>query len=552
GLSRWENGNFSTLTTADGLSDNSVTALYEDAQQTLWIGTSTGGLNCYAADAPPLAPPDGERAGMRRRFRAYTSRQGLFSDEIFEILEDDQGWLWMSCSQGVFRVRKRELTELDAGQRQTLSSLAYGKTDGMESSQCNGAGKPAGWKSRDGRLWFATSKGLVAVDPKSTKVNHLPPPVYIERVLADRKELPLSPGAFSPFPRSDLFRISDFGFRISVPPGRGELEFHYTALHLQAPEASRFKYQLEGVDVDWVEAGMRRQAYYNHLAPGRYRFRVLACNKDGVWNEQGAALDLELEPHWWQTWWWRGVLACLVIGGASGTARYLTRKRLQRKLELLERRHAIEQERGRIAKDIHDDLGSSLTRIMMLGERAEEGLAQPEEVGRHVRKIVTTARQTVQTMDEIVWAVNPENDTLEGLVQYISHYADEFFENTAVSCRLEMPVELPALMLPAEVRHDLFLVVKEAFHNVLKHAHASAVQVQVAVTGTTVEIRIEDNGCGFEVQQKPTTTSRKGNGLGNMGKRLAALGGQLDIFSAPGAGTRLKLRVELAPNRKLG
>jgi len=174
------------------------------------------------------------------------------------------------------------------------------------------------------------------------------------------------------------------------------LEFRYTTLNLQVPENSRFKHQLEGIDSDWVEAGGSRTAHYNNVYPGAYRFRVLACNKDGVWNLTGASLAIVLRPHVWQTWWWQGLAAFLVVGGATGAALYVARRRMRRKLELFEQRVAIEKERGRIAKDIHDDLGSSLTRIMMLGERAEEDLGRRENLAVHVGKIVSTARRTVQ------------------------------------------------------------------------------------------------------------------------------------------------------------
>ena len=206
---------------------------------------------------------------------------------------------------------------------------------------------------------------------------------------------------------------------------------------------------------------------------------------------------------------------------------------------MLEQRHAIEKERGRIAKDIHDDLGSSLTRILMLGERAEDGVGKPDDVAVHVGKIVTTARGTIQALDEIVWAVNPENDTLEGLVEYISHYADEFFENTPVRCRLEIPVQLPRFNLPAEVRHDLFLVVKEAFNNILKHSRASEVHVEVSAADATLEILIEDNGCGFDPQQASAAPERQWavqHAQTHRGPRRPVA-----FTSAPGQGTRLTI-----------
>lgn len=514
------------FTSLPGLNHKTVLALCEDAEQSLWIGTAHDGLLRY----------------HEGRLTAYTARQGLGSDEIFEILDDDHGWLWMSCSKGIFRVRKTELDALDSGKVASVTSLVYGRTDGLETTQCNGAAKPGSWKARDGRLWFATSRGLAAINPGTAKINTVPPPVFIEQILADRKPIKIE-SSQSPelSPRSASVASPATGHPppVTLPPGRGELEFHYTALNLQAPEESRFKYKLENVDGDWVDAGTRRTAHYNNVYPGDYTFRVLACNKDGVWNESGATLEFVLKPHFWQLGWLRASAGLLVVGFASGTARYVTRRRMQRKLRLLEQRHAIEKERGRIAKDIHDDLGSSLTRIMMLGERAEEGLANREQVGVHVGKIVSSARRTVQALDEIVWAVNPENDTLDGLVEYISHYADEFFENTKVSCRLEMPVQLPALPLSAEARHDLFLVVKEAFHNVLKHAGATEVSVRVGYTGNRVEIVVADNGCGFDPAQTPSV--RHGNGLGNMQKRLESLGGRLDLTSAPGQGTRLSI-----------
>ncbi|HEY2083571.1 MAG TPA: triple tyrosine motif-containing protein, partial [Verrucomicrobiae bacterium] len=493
-------------------SDDTVTAIYEDKDGVLWVGTANGGLNRL----------------RDKRFVSYTTKQGLFSDEIFSIEDDDEGWLWMSCSRGVFRVRKRDLDDYDAGRAKWISCIAYGKTDGMESPQCNGAGKPAVWKSRDGRLWFPTSKGVVSVDPRTMKVDHVPPSVYVDQVLVDQRPLALH-GAGNDAP-------------VHIPPGRGELEIRYTAISLSAAEKVRFKYKLEGIDANWLDAGGRRAAYYNNIPPGPYKFRVIACNKDGIWNEIGASLPFELEPHYWQTLWFRGLMVLLVVGGASGTALYATRRKMQRQLQALQQRHAIEKERGRIAKDIHDDLGSSLTRIMMLGERVEEELGKQKDVAPHISKIVSSARHTVQSLDEIVWAVNPENDTLNGLLEYIGHYADEFFENTSVNCRLELPVELPAFNLAAETRHNLFLVVKEALNNALKHSGATEVRVEVTVEKGQVQIRVEDNGCGFDMSNE---AAHRGNGLDNMRKRIESLGGQFEIVSAPQQGTSLKTVLKL-------
>jgi ligand-binding sensor domain-containing protein/signal transduction histidine kinase len=523
GLSRREKGSFVNFTTREGLSDNSVTALHEDAEHNLWIGTASGGLNRLKGD----------------RITVCTAQQGLFSDEVFELLEDDYGWLWMSCAKGIYRVRKRDLEALDQGQTKVITSIAYGKADGMAGTLCNGIAKPAGWKASDGRLWFCTTKGLVVVDP-NIKVNEQPPPVFIEQLIADQQQMSESMGRWVSGGSNPAYSAAH---PFIIPPGRGELEFDYTALDFQTPEQTRFKHKLEGVDSEWIDAGTRRVAHYNNIYPGQYCFRVMAGNSDGVWNEAGAALPILVQPHLWQTWWFRALAILAVLGAVSGTARYATQKRMQRKLELLQQQHAIEKERGRIAKDIHDDLGSSLTRIMMLGERVQEDIARPAELEVHAGKIVTSARATVQSLDEIVWAVNPENDTLDGLVGYLNQYANQFFQSTNVKCRLEMPARLSRLVLPAEVRHDLFLVVKEALNNVLKHAQAAEVRLRLAESATGVEIEIEDNGRGFE--PGAGRAGRRGNGLENMRKRMASLGGGFRLTSAPGQGTKLEFTVSV-------
>jgi signal transduction histidine kinase len=463
----------------------------------------------------------------------------LFSDEIYELLEDDYGWLWMSCSKGIFRVRKRDLDALDQGKTKVITSISYGKPDGMAGTLCNGIAKPAGWKASDGRLWFCTTKGLVVVDP-NIKVNERPPPVFIERLVADKQQVGEPSGRWVSGRSTPAYSTAH---PFVIPPGRGELEFDYTALDFQTPDQTRFKYRLEGVDSDWIDAGTRRVAHYNNIYPGGYCFRVIAGNSDGVWNEAGAALPILVQPHLWQTWWFRGLAVLAILGAVGGAARYTTQKRMQRKLEALERRHAVERERGRIAKDIHDDLGSSLTRIMMLGERTNEDIARPEELAVHAGKIVTSARAAVQALDEIVWAVNPENDTLDGLVGYLNQYATQFFESTSVKCRLEMPATLSRLVLPAEIRHDLFLVVKEAMNNVLKHAQATEVRVRMAESATGVEIEIEDNGRGFE--PGAGSAGRRGNGLENMRKRMEHLGGGFRLASTPGQGTKLEFAVSV-------
>jgi ligand-binding sensor domain-containing protein/signal transduction histidine kinase len=510
GLMRWRNGAIENLSGNGTFPSETVSALYADTKDNLWVGTLSRGLLRWRRD----------------HWDSFGTQDGLFSNEVLGITED-HGWLWLTSTKGIFRVRQHDLEGLNTDRKHVVPCIVYGKADGLESIVCAGKATPTVWKTADDRLCFATTIGLAIMNANDTAVNLSPPPVYIEQVEVDRE--PITAWGGQP---------------LTVPPSHGELDIRYTALDLRAAEKCRFKYRLDGIDSDWVDAETHRSAHYNKVAPGAYRFHVLACNKDGVWNETGTSLGLELRPHFWQTWWFRTLALAVLVGLTGGSARFVTQRKMQRKLELAERKHAIERERGRIAKDIHDDLGSSLTRIMLLGQRAESNLAEREKVGLYLKKIIHFSRDTIQAMDEIVWAVNPRNDNLDGLVGYLNEYAAQLFQDTNIRCRLQMPIT-SQLTLPSEVRHDLFLAFKEALNNVLRHSLASEVHVQVFHTDSTVNIIIDDNGCGFDPAQGQN--SRPGNGLRNMRKRLETLGGQMEIITRPGHGTKLQFTVRIAP-----
>jgi signal transduction histidine kinase len=245
-----------------------------------------------------------------------------------------------------------------------------------------------------------------------------------------------------------------------------------------------------------------------------------------------------------------GVLAVILVGAMLWA--FSLRRRVGAQTVIIRQkaqREAALEERARIARDIHDDVGSSLTFITMLGEQCREDIAKPPELAIHTEKIVSYARATVQALDEIVWAVNPQNDTLDALVGYLSQYASQFFEGTSVRCRLDVPEALSSLVLPAAVRHDLFLVVKEALNNVLKHARASEVTVAVSESAGLLEIAIEDNGRGFDAAT--SASSRRGDGLTNMPERMAKIGGGFSLASLPGQGTKLRLTAKLNGYRQV-
>jgi signal transduction histidine kinase len=329
---------------------------------------------------------------------------------------------------------------------------------------------------------------------------------------------------------------------VTIPPGGEELEIHYTALNFSAPELVRFKCWLEGHETSWSEAGDERVARYPKLPPGDYRFHVEACNEDNVWSGPDAAVvSITVQPQFWQTGWFRLAGVIFILGMVAASVRYISTQKLQRQLQLLQQRETLEKERARIARDLHDQLGANLTQVALLGEMAEADKDSPAEIESHAQQISQTARETTRSLDEIVWAVNPANDTLDGLVNYAGKYAQEYLALDGLRCRAELPAQLPAIPIPPEVRHNVFLAFKEAVHNVVKHAQATEARIRLRLESEKFILEIEDNGRGTGNQTAPQNR----NGLRNMKKRMDDIHGEFWIGKAPEKGTIVRLTVPI-------
>lgn len=352
GLRRFKSGEFTALTTQNGLSNDRVNALFESADGSLWITTSGGGLNRFK---------DG-------KFTAYLSSDGLFEDTVYAILEGGDGNFWISSNKGVFRVGKKELDDFAEGRIRSILCIAYGVADGMRNQECNGGRQPAGWKTSDGILWFPTMKGLVSIDPKNIQINRRPPPVLIELILINSRQI--TPSA-----------------NPQLPPGKGELEFHYTALSYRAPERVKFRYRLQGYQEEWQDAGTRRTAYYTNIPPGPLRFQVIACNEDGIWNETGAVFEFYLKPHFYQTTWFYGACILGFIGlGAAGYGLRARQIKIQSKklVHLVnERTEELQQEIAE-RKRIAEELENSLSMVRTTLESTADGMLVVDREGKIV------------------------------------------------------------------------------------------------------------------------------------------------------------------------
>ena len=307
----------------------------------------------------------------------------------------------------------------------------------------------------------------------------------------------------------------------------------------------------DSLELHWNEMysigwGGIREASYTYLPPGEYRFRVKAVTETGEGTGEVTSLAITVVPRFWKTNWFLGGTAVVAVGTLLAGVRYLTWRKLQSRLEIHERQRAIERERARIARDLHDDLGANLTQIALLSELAKADLAQPELARTHLNQIFTSAGALARQLNEIVWAVNPANDTLEQFTSHLCKFAQDYLSLAGIRCRLDFPEFVPHYPLPSPERHNLFLAAKEALHNIVKHAQAGQVWLRLRLDADVLTLLIEDDGKGCDAETVTVTpVGMGGDGLSNMQKRMEQFGGRFAQQSRPGSGTTVRLVLPL-------
>jgi len=553
GVAAFRAGRFERLGTAEGLRSTVVFALHEDEDEpgTIWIGTDGGGLHRL-------------RGG---RLQAYTSREGSFDDLVVQILDDRKGRLWMSSNRGVFHASKQELAELLEGRRTRVESIAYGTADGMPSAECHGGSQPSGLRTPDGRLWFPTLEGVAVVDPAHLGVNTEPPPVVIEEALVDRE----------PF---------DLRGRMSVPPGRPDVEIHYTALSFMAPGKVRFRYRLEGLDEGWVDAGPRRAAYYTRLPPGHYRFRVKAANDDGTWNEEGAALAFAVLPRFFETRWFLALAVCSGLGLAFAGMRVRLHqmRRRQEELETLvevrtqdlreahgraeaarDRAEEASRAKSRFLANVSHELRTPLAAILGFAEVMQRRPGRDEPDQQHLALVHRSGEHLLGLINDVLSISQIETGQvplraapfeLPRLLQGLR----EMFGVRASAKGLELAVEGGA-DLPAWVQGDegkLRQVLINLLGNAVKFTARGRVALRAAWQDGRATFEVEDTGPGIGPEdqarlfapfvQGEVGQAVEGTGLGLAISRSYAelMGGELTVRSAPGQGACFRLAVPLA------
>ncbi|HKJ81936.1 MAG TPA: two-component regulator propeller domain-containing protein, partial [Ignavibacteriaceae bacterium] len=535
---------------AESISSNMITSIYEDEDNNLWVGTWDG-LNKFdrktnsfvAFKNNPNDPKSissnhiictledpiqkgkflwlGTWTGLDKfdltTFKSVlyrSSSQTFQSDEISGLLSDNRNSIWIATNRGLTNFNTK-----------TNVFRTYDESDGLQENEFQGR---ACFRSASGELFFGGDKGLSSFFPDSFCDNDYLPPVVITSFKKFNKEVNL--GENISYVHKLVLSYKDYVF-----------SFGFSALNYIHPEKNQFRYKLKGFDQDWVVAGSSRSATYTNLDPGEYTFMVKAANNDGIWNPVPASIRIIITPSFWTTWWFRIVAIFILFVSGSGSVRYVEVKRIKRRIEKLEQEKMLEQERVRISQDLHDEIGASLSEIAILSELAKK---KPEEADFRIKEISERAAEVIDSVSEIVWAMNPQNDELDNLVSYTRRYTVKYLNLANIKCQFTLPENVPALLLSAVLRRNIFLVIKESLHNIIKHSQASEVMFTISVLDRSFSVEIKDNGKGFSIER----SLGSGNGLANIKKRIKDIGGTVNIESSADKGTLIGFTIKLGSN----
>ncbi|MCW5556997.1 MAG: hypothetical protein KIT22_04045 [Verrucomicrobiae bacterium] len=544
------------FTSRHGLPHNDVRALHQDREGRLWIGTFGGGLSRMRSESASLDSTNafenfdhqqglshgrvwaihedeegvlwlGTAAGLNRfrdgRFFSFAQADGMIHTELNHILEDGQGRLWLSSNHGIVRVERKALNAFADGRIQRLPVYHYGIADGMPDDETNGEQQPSGCRANDGRLYFASQRGLVMIDPRELPPDAPAPSLRIEEVKADGDVVYASGQVRGVARAEDASAAQD---SLTLPPGTTEsLEIRFTAISISVAEPVQIEYRLDGLETAWRRAGSDRVAAYINLKPRTYRFLLRAADAHGVHSEWDRGFVFTIQPHFWQTLPFYAVCGAVMIG-AIGTLHAYRIRRQQQRLEL-QRTQALHQERSRIARDLHDQLGAKLSKLAL-----NTGSPQTRQEG---------VRETLRELKEVIWLVNPRNDSLDGLATFLGDAAREYLAAGKIRLDLDLPASLPDLQIPSDTRHHLAAAFHETLRNVVQHSGASAATVSLRTDRAFLWLEVADDGRGFN----PAGVSKTGSGLSNLRDRLAELKGECRVQSHPGAGTRVQLKIPL-------
>ncbi len=481
----------------NSISNNNVTCIFEDDKNRLWIGTWGGGLNMTDFEM--------------KSFKHFTEKEGLSNNILYGILPDDNNNLWISTGSGLSRFNLN-----------TFKFINYDAKDGLGNSQFS----QGYFRCTNGNMIFGGTNGITMFNPDSIKINkNIPSVVLTSFTVFDKKRKPKN-------------NISGTG-SIILDYHEHDFAIEFSALDFIRPDKNRYAYKLEGYSTHWTYSGNRRKAYFTNMEPGRYILKVKASNGNNIWSKETALLKIKIVPPFWKTWPFISLALLLLISAVYLIHRY----RLEQLLK-------FERIRNTIAVDLHDDIGASLTRISLFSHAALRSLKKIDKdyneydpinrVKKLLMEIDDNSRELISSMSDIIWAVNPKNDSFDKVTIRMKDYAVKIFEANEVDYNIFIEPRLSYLHLPMDFRRNIFMIYKESITNIIKHANASEVEIKLFKDKENVVLSIKDNGKGFFVGN-----GSNGNGLKNIESRAAALNGCCKINSEPEGGTILLISLKL-------
>jgi signal transduction histidine kinase/ligand-binding sensor domain-containing protein len=496
GLNSIQDGHIKSYPRFSGASSVWIISLYLDSKNVLWIGTFGQGLFRMEGD----------------RFTQYTARQGLQNDTVYSIVEDTATNLWVGSDNGISRITREDLDAVAASSHRTITPLVFGKTDGMKNSDASGGSQPNAWRAHDGRLWFPTGRGVVVVDPARLKLNNSAPSSHIEQMTADEAQI-------------------DLATPVVLASGTRRLEIRYTAPNLSSPERTQFRYRLEGFDEQWVPGGIQRVAHYTNLPPGHYTFHVNAKVATGPWSTQEGVLAFDLRPQFYQTLWFQLLCGLASISLLWGAYRL--------RVSLLHARASVLEERQRIAREIHDSLAQGLSGILFQTEVALMSVTlAPDMTLTHIVAARDLAKTSLDDARYSVWNLSPPVLDQKILSESLSSMAHQLASGRVK----ELDIESTGLAwpIPPDAKHHIVMIAQEAISNAIQHGKALKIRVTLTFGTDFLSLEIADDGVGFPVHPTKQDLIR-GYGLRNMQHRAEHLGAKLSVVSEVGKGTSVSI-----------
>jgi two-component sensor histidine kinase len=557
------------------ISSNFIHAFCKDSRGNLWITTWNGGVDrfdprkhifehftttnkkinfdylnkiCFAYNTIWA----GNREGLVKYdsltnkfhlFRITNDSTNIFSSAVGEITPDGKGNLWIGSFKGLikFDCNTNRFKKIEAVGNSEVSGVlieseseiwlttsegvklynpvtekltTYSLKDGLPISYF--AGEFYSYKAPDGEIFLSSNNGLIHFRPENIRRNDSKPSLFITSVKIENKEL------------EGLGDVNQLRY-LKLNYNQNYLTLGFAAMNFINPGQNKYAYKLEGVDNEWVFSGNRNEAIYTNLSPGDYVFRIKGSNDAGIWNEEGVTLNIHINTPWWRTWWFYGL--CFITVMAIGYSLYRIR---------ISRIIGEQKLRNKIARDLHDDIGSTLSGIKLFSSMAQNKLMQENsEALNIVERITERSEKMIDAMSDIVWSINPVNDSIENMFVRMKQHAAEMFEPRNISFRFNSEESITKMKIPLEIRKDIYLIFKESINNAVKHANCKNVFINLDIQQKNFKMTIIDDGIGFDIKE----LNCKGNGLGNFSERAKNIGGKINISSMPGKGTNVELVV---------